>query len=539
MLYYSRWSAMAILAVSIAAFALALVNFVPAQTLRSVFGQTVGGAIPRIVLGLDLRGGAHILLQVDTAAVRRDRVNNLRDDVRRAVLEQPRLQLTGAIQLQGEMVSVRLRDQAQFASARTRFQNLSQPLSSPLSFGANIREVEVAEPEPGLFQFRVTEPGINERIRQAVDQSIEVVRRRVNALGAVEPFIARQGRERILVQVPGLQDPEQLKRLLGQTAQLSFRLVDQSMTAEQAQATRPPPDSELLQSREGGAVLVERQVMVAGEDLNNAQAGFNQQTNEPIVNFQFNGNGARRFGSATQQNVGRPFAIVLDNQVIMAPVIREPILGGQGQISGNFTVQQANELAILLRAGALPAPLITVEERTVGPSLGQDSIDAGALAGMIAAVLVSVFMVVMYGLFGVFALLALAVNIAMMVAIQAMVGATLTLPGIAGIILTIGMAVDSNVVIFERIRDEVREGRSPVTGIDKGFSFALSTIMDANVTSFVTALLLFAFGGSGPVRGFAITFMIGIATTVFTAYTFTRFLIATWLRYRRPTELPI
>jgi preprotein translocase subunit SecD len=284
---------------------------------------------------------------------------------------------------------------------------------------------------------------------------------------------------------------------------------------------------------------VERRVMVAGEDLTDAQPSFDQRTSEPIVNFKFNTNGARRFAQVTQENVGKPFAIVLDNEVISAPVIREPILGGSGQISGGFTVEQANDLAILLRAGALPAKLSIIEERTVGPSLGKDSIAAGSLAAYIASTFVAVFMLAVYGLFGLFALVALAVNVAMMFGVQSALQATLTLPGIAGIILTIGMAVDSNVVIFERIRDEVRAGRSPIAAIDKGFSLALGTVMDANMTAFFTALILFAFGGSGPVRGFAITFIIGIVTTAFTAYTFTRLMIATWVRFTRPTRIPI
>jgi preprotein translocase subunit SecD len=538
MLHFSRWSAIAILGLSFAACLLALVNFVPASSLRAAFGP-LAERIPRIVLGLDLQGGSHILLQVDTGAVRRDRVNDIRDEVRRIALEQPRINLVGPIQVQGDVVSFRVRDEAQFAVARQRLQTLAQPLGSALALGATVREIDVQEPQPGAFQLRLTEPGLNERVRAAVDQSIEIVRRRVNQIGTVEPFIARQGRDRILVQVPGLQDPEQLKRLLGQTAKLTFRLVDSSMSAEQAAAGRAPPDSEVLQSRDGSPVLVYRQVMVAGEDLADAQPGFDQRTNEPIVSFRFNGNGARRFAATTQENVGRPFAIVLDNQVISAPVIREPILGGAGQISGSFTAQTATELAVLLRAGALPAPLNTVEERTVGPSLGRDSIEAGVLAGYVATALVVGFMLAMYGLFGVFAVLALVVNVLMMIAVQSIIGVTLTLPGIAGIILTIGMAVDSNVVIFERIRDEAREGRSPITAIDKGFSFALGTILDANVTSFVTALLLFLFGGSGPVRGFAVTFMIGIVTTMFTAYTFTRLIIVMWLGRRRVAALPI
>jgi preprotein translocase subunit SecD len=295
----------------------------------------------------------------------------------------------------------------------------------------------------------------------------------------------------------------------------------------------------VLKGQDGQPYLVEKQVRVSGEDLVDAQPGFDQNSREPIVSFRFNNNGAKRFATVSQEAVGRPFAIVLDNQVISAPVIREPILGGAGQISGAFTVQQANDLAILLRAGALPAPLKVVEERTVGPSLGADSIHAGKTAAYVAGGLVTVFMLAVYGLFGLFALIALAVHIILMFSLQSVLGATLTLPGIAGVVLTIGMAVDSNVVIFERMRDEAREGRSAISAIDKGFVNALGTILDANITSLATAVILFLMGGSGPVRGFAVTYILGLLTTMFTAYTLTRLMIAYWVKWRRPAKLPI
>jgi preprotein translocase subunit SecD len=362
----------------------------------------------------------------------------------------------------------------------------------------------------------------------------------VDELGTVEPLIQRQGADRVLVQVPGLQDPGRLKELLGKTAQLTFRMVDMSMSAQQALETRPPAESDVLMSSDQPPVpyLIERRVVVSGEDLVDAQPGFDQRTSEPIVTFRFNNNGARRFAQATQQNVGRPFAIILDNEVISAPVIREPILGGSGQISGSFTVQQANDLAILLRAGALPAPLNIVEERTVGAGLGQDSIEAGKLAAYVGTALVVVFMLATYGLFGIFAVIAVFVNVGMIFGILSLLQATLTLPGIAGIVLTVGMAVDSNVVIYERIREEFRGGRSALTAVDAGFKEALRTIVDANVTSLIAGLILF-YIGTGPVRGFALTLSIGIITTMFTAYTLTRLMIATWVWWMRPTRIPI
>jgi preprotein translocase subunit SecD len=315
-------------------------------------------------------------------------------------------------------------------------------------------------------------------------------------------------------------------------------MVDQSMTAEQAAASHPPQDSEILDGERGEKFLIEKRVLVSGADLVDAQPGFDQRGSEPIVSFRFNSSGARKFAEATQQNVGKPFAIVLDNKVISAPVIREPILGGSGQISGNFTVQLANDLAILLRAGALPAPLTVIEERTVGPGLGQDSINAGEHAAYVGAALVIVFMLVTYGLFGLFANIAVAINVAMIFGVLSLLSATLTLPGIAGIVLTVGIAVDSNVLIYERIREEVRAGRTAISAIDAGFSRALATILDSNITTFIAAAVLF-YIGTGPVRGFAVTLGIGILTSLFTAFTLTRLIVAYWVRMWRPRTVPI
>jgi preprotein translocase subunit SecD len=401
--------------------------------------------------------------------------------------------------------------------------------------------VEIVNAGGGLVRLNWTEPAIVERVGQAVEQSIQIVQRRIDELGTVEPVIQRQGPDRILVQVPGLQDPQRLKDLLGKTAKLDFRMVDQTMSPEQALQSRPPPDSEILYgtAKEGKhPYLIEKRVVVSGADLTDAQAAFDQRTSEPIVTFRFNSSGARKFAQATQENVGRPFAIVLDNEVISAPVIREPILGGSGQISGNFTVESANDLAILLRAGALPAPLTIIEERVVGAGLGQDSIEKGRRASYYGAALVAVFMLVTYGLFGLFANIAVAVNVAMIFGILSLLNATLTLPGIIGIVLTIGIAVDSNVLIYERIREEIRTGRTPITAIDAGFKRALATILDSNITTFIAAAVLF-FIGTGPVRGFAVTLGVGIVTTVFTAFTLTRLIVAWWVRYTRPQRLAI
>jgi preprotein translocase subunit SecD len=318
-------------------------------------------------------------------------------------------------------------------------------------------------------------------------------------------------------------------------------MVDMTVTPEQAMQGKVPPESEILYgsaAENKQPYVIEKRVVVSGEDLVDAQPGFDPRTSEPIVSFRFNTNGARRFATATQENVGRPFAIVLDNEVISAPVIREPIIGGSGQISGNFTVQAANDLAILLRAGALPAPLTIIEERTVGPGLGQDSIEKGMRAAWIGSIAVIIFMFATYGLFGLFANVAVAINVAMIFGVLSLLNATLTLPGIAGIVLTVGIAVDSNVLIYERIREEVRAGRTALNAIDAGFTRALATILDSNITTFIAAAVLF-YIGTGPVRGFAVTLGIGIVTTVFTAFTLTRLMVAFWVRWWRPRTVPI
>jgi preprotein translocase subunit SecD len=353
-------------------------------------------------------------------------------------------------------------------------------------------------------------------------------------------LIQRQGTDRILVQVPGLQDPTQLKTILGKTAKMEFRMVDTTVPPDQAQAGKVPPDSDVLMSSTAPKVpyVIKKQVLVSGGDLTDAQPGFDQRSGEPIVSFRFNSSGSRKFAQATSENVGQPFAIVLDNEVISAPVIREPITAGAGQISGNFTVQSANDLAILLRAGALPAPLTIIEERTVGPGLGQDSIEKGELAAYVGSIMVIVFMLVTYRLFGVFANIAVAINVAMIFGLLSLLNATLTLPGIAGIVLTVGIAVDSNVLIYERIREELRGGRNAISAIDAGFKRALATILDSNITTFIAAAVLF-YIGTGPVRGFAVTLGIGIITTVFTAFTLTRLIVAWWVRWKRPQSVPI
>jgi preprotein translocase subunit SecD len=533
MLYFTRWKAAAIVLTAVFICLFAVPNFLPEKMVQS----WPKWAQRHVVLGLDLQGGSHILLEVDTKAVRKDMLQSLLDDMRR-VLREARIGYTGLV-VRGNSAEVRIREGSNADLALEKLRTLSQPLGGLLS-ATGQRNIDVTSEQGGLIRLTYTDPAIVERVRQSVDQSIQIIERRVNELGTVEPLIEREGTDRILVQVPGLQDPTRLKQLLGKTAKLDFRMVDTGGSVQQALQGQIPPDDDLLysSSQPKTPYLIEKRVLVSGADLTDAQPGFDQRTSEPIVSFRFNTSGARRFAQVTQENVGKPFAIVLDNEVISAPVIREPILGGSGQISGSFTVQSANDLAILLRAGALPAPLTIIEERTVGPGLGADSIAKGKISSYVGATMVIVFMLATYGLFGLFANIAVAINVAMIFGVLSMLEATLTLPGIAGIVLTVGIAVDSNVLIYERIREEVRGGRTPINAIDAGFSRALATILDSNITTFIAAAVLF-YIGTGPVRGFAVTLGIGILTTVFTAFTLTRLIVATWVRWRRPQRVPI
>ncbi|MGA8001945.1 MAG: protein translocase subunit SecD, partial [Pseudolabrys sp.] len=490
MLYFTRWKATAIVLTAFIVCLFAVPNFLPEKMVQS----WPKWAQRHVVLGLDLQGGSHILLEVDSNAVRKEKLESLRDDVRR-VLRDARVGYTGLV-VRGNSVEVRIREGSNFDQAVEKLRELSQPLGGILGSSTGQRTLDVSTEAGSLVRLTLTDPAMVERIRQSVEQSIQIIERRVNELGTVEPLIQRQGVDRILVQVPGLQDPTRLKELLGKTAKLDFRMVDVSMPAEQAAQGRIPPDDEILYSttQPKTPYLVEKRILVSGGDLTDAQPGFDQRTSEPIVSFRFNTSGARKFAQVTQENVGKPFAIVLDNQVISAPVIREPILGGSGQISGSFTVESANDLAILLRAGALPAPLTIIEERTVGPGLGQDSIAKGKISSYVGAAMVIAFMLATYGLFGLFANVAVAINVAMIFGVLSLLNATLTLPGIAGIVLTVGIAVDSNVLIYERIREEVRGGRTPINAIDAGFSRALATILDSNITTFIAAAVLFYIG---------------------------------------------
>ncbi len=539
MLYFAPWKVALVAVLCLAGIVFTIPNFLSERT-----AEGLPDWLPhkQINLGLDLQGGSHLLLEVEAGVVVQERLNALVDSVRPA-LRSKRIGYRDLGQ-RGGAVTVTIRKPEQLDQAVAEIKQLSVPVQGGVTGVPGARDIEVDVVNGNQVRVTLTEEAIQERRRSAIEQSIEIVRRRIDELGTREPTIQRQGEDRILVQVPGLQDPERLKSILGKTAKMVFRLVDLTTSpAEILSGGRTPPGSELLESDErnpdGSPVdmyVVRKRVMVSGDTLVDSAATF--QDNQPVVSFRFDSVGAKRFGDATAKNVGKPFAIVLDKRVISAPVIREPILGGTGIISGNFTVQEVQDLALLLRAGALPAPLKILEERTVGPALGADSVAAGKIACIVAFVAVMIFMVLAYGLFGLAADIALLINLFLIMGALSILQATLTLPGIAGIVLTIGMAVDANVLVFERIREEIRTGKTPFAAMEAGYQRALGTILDANITTLIAATILFAMG-SGPVKGFAVTLGIGIVTSVFTAVVVTRMMLVFWLRRARPAALPI
>jgi preprotein translocase subunit SecD len=529
MLHFERWKIFAIVATCLLGLLFALPNFFSKETVASWPSFIPKRQMP---LGLDLRGGAHLLLALDQNEIRKDWLANLREDSRKT-LREAKIGFS-AIGVSGDAVQIRLVKPEDTETALKELKKLVQPIGNAI-LGTSGNDVEVEKgAEPGLILVKPTQFGMQERLSNAASASIETVNRRVNALGTAESTVVRQGRDRILVQYPGLTDTKQLKDLIGKTAKLSFHAVHPTITAEEAKTTRPPmgyrvyPAAEREAGFEQGYVLAETPV-VQGDDLVDSQPGFDSQTNAPIISFRFNQSGARKFGNFSKDHVGEPFAIVLDDTVISAPVIREAILGGSGQISGNFTVESANNLAIQLRSGALPAKLTIVEERTVGPSLGADSIEAGKLAGIVGLIATAILTILAYGTFGVYAVIGLLVHGVLILALMSVIGTTLTLPGIAGFVLTIAMAVDANVLIYERMREELRAGRTPIAAIESGFQRAFVTILDSQLTTLAAAVIMFWLG-SGPIRGFAVTLTLGIITSVFAAVTITRLLVAMWLK---------
>jgi preprotein translocase subunit SecD len=532
MLDFPRWKVWSIVGVLAVLCALAIPSFLP-EKMTDRWGSFPH---PRINLGLDLAGGSYLLLEADTGDLANSRLESMRDQIaaemRRAT---PRIDI-GDISTRGGQLSFMLRDPSKVDAARER-------LLTVTGGGAGLtgqRQWDIQVVDTSRFVVRPTDAGMAQAVDQAMQDATEVVRRRIDALGTKEPTIIRQGRDRILVQVPGLQNPQALKDLLGKTAKLEFKLVDDTANPADLAKGIAPAGSQVLPypSSPQRVIAVKRSAIVTGDQLVDAQQAFEQQTNRPIVNFTFDSNGGKRFARTTQENTGKLFAIILDNQVISAPVINTPILGGSGYIEGNFTADTANQLAISLRSGKLPIALKVIEEQTVGPELGADSIRAGILASVVAVVLVVAFMVLTYGRFGVYANIAVVINVFVILGVLALLHGTLTLPGIAGFVLTIGTAVDANVLINERIREERRRGKSVIQSVELGYKEASRTIFEANVTHAISGLIMLVLG-SGPVKGFAVVLLIGIATSVFTAVTFTRMLVVQWVRRARPQTINI
>jgi protein-export membrane protein SecD len=535
MVYISRWQTILVLGILLLGLLFTAPNFLPEQVRNAL-----PSPLPRstVNLGLDLQGGSYLLLEVDMPGVVKERMESLLGDIR-AGLRKERINFDN-LSLNRDTITVRISNPAQLDAARKILRDVASPPGTFLGLGSN--EYDVTDDGQGTFTLKMSPVYLRQTRTQILAQSIEVVRRRIDELGTREPTIQQQGEDRILVQVPGLKDPEELKRLLSTTAKMTFRLVDMTGNVQAAVRGSVPPEDELLYEtdKQGNTVpyLVQRRIMVSGERLQGANSGFNPQGGGPIVNFKFDTRGAKEFGDVTKANVNKLFAIVLDNKVISAPNIRTPILGGAGYIEGNFTLQSANELAMLLSAGALPAKLTVIEERTVGAELGADSVQAGKLAAAGGLLAVVCFMIATYGLFGLFATLALGVNMVLLFALLTGLQATLTLPGIAGMVLTMGMAVDANVLIYERIREEMHGGKTIIAAIDAGFRRATATIIDTNMTHVLAAAILYAVG-TGPVRGFAVTLGLGVITSFFTAVMVTRLIVVTWLRRTRPKALTL
>ena len=486
----------------------------------------------KISLGLDLAGGSHLLLEADSNDAQKQRLQAMEDSVSTELRRDPRIEI-GDISTAGGRLSFLVRDPTQVDAAVERLRNLTRPVALTGS-----RDWDVQVMDSTRVVLIPTPSGTARALKDAMGVARDVVRRRIDPGGTKEITVITEGQNRILVQVPGVEDPEALKKLIGQTARLEFKLVDLSANPQEVAAGHAPPGSQVLPMADGsGFIAVKRRVMVSGDQLTDAKQSFDQN-GQPDIDITFNTAGARRFGRVTQENVNKPFAIILDDKVLSAPNINEPILGGRAQISGNFTVQAAHDLAVSLSSGKLPVKLNVIEERTVGPDLGKDSIHRGVIASVIGTGLVILFMLVTYGRFGVYANIALVVNAFLILGIMAIFNATLTLPGIAGFILTIGAAVDANVLINERIREEIRRGRRLLDAVETGYHEAFRAIFDANVTHVISAGIM-AYFGSGPVRGFAVVLIIGVVTSVFTAVYFTRMLVALYLHHARPRAIHI
>jgi preprotein translocase subunit SecD len=539
MLNFSKSKTIAIIATCLVTLLFGMPNFFSKETV-----EKWPSWLPhqQLALGLDLRGGAHLLLSMDMDALRRDWLTSLRKDVRKRLSEAGIA--TSSIGLTGNAVVVRVADPEQSENALKALRRMIEQVGSAI-MGSSGPNLDIQRTETGVITIRPTPLGESVRSQGALAAAVETVRSRIDKLGTAEPVIVQQGSDRILVQVPGYDDTTMLRKLIGETAKLSFHEVYSMVPNNQLANTRIPPDFKAFEpssQRQGGGerenvtYILREEPIVQGEDLVDASPAFDE-AGRSVIHFRFNQRGARAFGDFTRNHIKEPFAIVLDGTVLSAPTIQSAILGGSGQIFGNFDPESAKVFAVQLRSGALPAKLTVVEERTVGASLGQDSIDAGWRAGIVGSILVAGFMIFAYGLLGIFAVIGAAIHVLMVIAMMTAVGSTITLPGIAGIVLTIGMAVDANVLINERIREELRGGRSPLSAIEAGFSRAYATIVDSQLTTFIAGLVMFWLG-SGPIRGFAVTLTLGIITTVFTAFTIARLLVVWWIRFHKGRKLP-
>ncbi len=529
MLDFPKWKVWAVTLIILVGIILAIPSLMPKSQAAKLPGWMPDA---RISLGLDLAGGSQLLLEADSVDAAKQRLQAMEEsvttDLRRG---EPQIDV-GDVSTAGGRLSFMVRNPAQVDAAVERMRALTQPVGLTGSRDWDVRVVDSTRVE-----LTPTADGDARALKDAMTVARDVVRRRIDPAGNKEITVVNQGARRILVQVPGVEDPDALKSLIGQTARLEFKLVDLEADPNLVAQGRAPAGSQVLPLVEGGAIAVKRRVMVSGDQLVDARQSFDQD-GQPVVSITFNAAGARRFGRVTQENTGKPFAIILDDKVLSAPNINEPILGGQAQIMGSYTVESANQLAIALASGKLPVKLNVMEERTISAELGADSIRKGVIASIAATFAVILFMVVTYGRFGVYATLALIVNALLILGIMAVFGSSLTLPGIAGFVLTIGAAVDANVLINERIREEVRRGRRVMDALETGYKEASTAIFDANITNTIAAALMFYFG-SGPIRGFAVVLLIGIITSVFTAVNFTRMLVSLWVRKARPRELNI
>jgi protein-export membrane protein SecD len=542
MLQFQTWKIFAVLAAVFIGFMMALPNALPVTWRDAI--QRNASFLPHrpVTLGLDLQGGSYVLFEAQIEVAVKDRLQSLLDDIRRGFRKERILYTNLSVNKDG--LSVHIGEPAKIEAARTLLRSLASPIGASIT-GITSSDYDVRIDADGNATMTMTDAGREQIRANAMAQSVEILRKRLDPDGTKELTIQPQGSNRIIVQVPGEQNPQEIIRRGSTAAKLTFHMVDESVSPADIEAKRIPPGSKLMSEKRGKPpnaqdypIVIKERAIITGDMLEKATGTFDSQSQLPIISFKFNAQGSRRFADITKNNVGKRFAAVLDDKVITAPVIKSPILGGQGIIEGDFTIEEANETSVLLNSGALFVPLVAEDQRTVGAELGKDSIEKGQYAALAGLVLVVAFMILQYRLFGIFANVALLANLVLLLGLMTAFGATLTLPGIAAFVLTMGMAVDANVLIYERIREEQRNGRSIMSSVDSGFERAMSTIIDSNLTTLLAGLILWVMG-TGPVKGFAVALSLGIVTSVFTAVYVTRLQVIWWLRAKRRTELSI